>query len=217
MKPQAIIKCLLVAFCVSCSTDKTTTEIETPPFIEKLIDHQEPVILSSEKDLNDFLSKTYTNSGFEITAPQKGTVKPLYISGTLKPEILTLYDYTSMKDDGNFKIIIREKLAQKIGIISGVYVASRETYYKTFTKGKSITPILIEVDQSKCGLIPSSTYEECARGYSLAQSGNDIKLTTLILHIKYSLSGTPFDIYYPLGRKFNMHKIEWNIPYIQLP
>lgn len=122
-----------------------------------------------------------------------------------------------MTSDGNNIGIFKKQTADILGIPPESYILAKEQYHKDF-KFPQDQYILsgYPVDHSKCGYMPTAMTQSPTRGVSVEQNGEDITLTTLIIHIKYdAATGSAMDIYSPLGYK-GIKDLTWNLPYIKI-
>lgn len=202
-----LVLALIFAF-VSCSKEQK----EPTPDLQN--EEYETIVFNTAEDVNDFLLEGLNPYMIKITDAYKYTQET---KSSAPVQVLTLYGYDSMNSEGNKKGYFSQAAADAIGILPGAYIFAREHYHKRFklSQGQYVLNGY-PVDHSKCGFMPTATSQNPTRGFSVEQNGEDVTLTTLIIHIKYEIgTGNSVEVYSPLGYK-GINNLTWNIPYIKV-
>lgn len=138
-----------------------------------------------------------TNYNFYLRSPQNSKTRTVYTS-----EVdTTVYGYTSQSSTGNGTYALSRNLKDLLGIPrNSFYICNFYTlkYSLTIDGLANRTTKFSIIDSPKCGLYPDYTDEEydlC--GYSYTQMGDNITLSTKVIHIISDQSGISYDIWHP--------------------
>jgi hypothetical protein len=199
---------------------KTITQLLALVFIAALTScarkHNAPtgyeiVLFNTVEDINKFLLDGL-NTSTTVTDEYKYT-RDTRLSSPV--QILTLYDYSSITSEKDKIGYFAKEVAETLGIGQGAYLIAKEYYHKNFRlpRGQYIIPGY-QVELSKCGYMPTAISKNLTRGFAVEWNGENITLTTLVIHIKSEIeTENTVEMYCPLGYK-GIQNLTWNVPYI---
>lgn len=161
-------------------------------------DNDEGIYFNTYADLEEFLHKYPLKQEQVITIP----------SASLSVHDLILYGFTN-KDviQKNVKAMFSQEAAEKIGIPPGTYIMDICSTTKKVTLSEG--HLALASDDSKnqgCGIKP----DKSGRGCSVSQTGKDVTLTTLLMHIKVDMYGAAIDKWHPMRPEH----LQWTLTYV---
>lgn len=114
---------------------------------------------------------------------------------------IMVHSYTSKSSTGYKTYALDKNLKSILGLYPYAYYICEfitVNYELTIPGISNRTVKFSDVDSPKCGLFPNYTKDEYnLRGYSYIRKGDNITLTTKIIHIKADQSGLDYDIWFP--------------------
>lgn len=179
---------------------------------------------SDESSVEETLSKEDQDSMGEVitfedwiesdTATYKSEERsPLFTKSRATNTDITVYGYTTKSSSGNKKVIISKNLASHFGIVyqaaNPIYILERVTAkYELTIDGLSTKKVRFSSNDSpKCGLYPDYTDDDLdSLGYTVTQKGNNVTMTTSLIHLVSDLSGRSYNRWYPCKPE----ELEWN-------
>lgn len=112
-----------------------------------------------------------------------------------------VYGYTNKYSTGYKTYALHKNLKKTLGLYPNAYYICEfitADYALTIPGIANRTVKFSDVESPKCGLYPNYTNDEYhLRGYSYTRKGDNITLTTKIIHVKCDHTGINYDIWFP--------------------
>jgi hypothetical protein len=147
--------------------------------------------------------KILESNAIEYRNYKRSSVNPILTRAiaTNEGNDIVVYSYTNKSSTGYKTYALDKNLKSILGLYPYAYYICEfitATYELTIPGISNRTVRFSDVESPKCGLFPDYTKDEYnLRGYSYTRKGDNITLTTKIIHIKCDQSGLNYDIWFP--------------------
>lgn len=135
---------------------------------------------------------------------------PLFASRAGSGTELTAYGYTSLTSGGNKTYALDKQLKEILKIPRNKYYVCcfYTAKYSVSIKGlKDGTSKYLPMYSPNCGVVPDHSREEWdVIGYASSFRGEQVVMTTQVVHVIADYEGISYDIWYPC----KLDKLQWN-------